>query len=344
MGRDAGVFIRIGASNRIADIAMIQELERQRANISFDEEIEYHTAPIDSAFLFDAFKQLDLALSEDKMCNLGLLKRDGGTLMQTRGMHILAGAYLHVIIQCARFKGTDMAVFLDKKEFTGNLFEQLYLTELFIQNHLRVTSTFSGLQRRDYMEIPLSAIREALVNAVVHRDYSKEGRTIKVAIYDDILEIISPGCLPNTLTLEQLKQGGRSEIRNKVVASVFKRLNYIEQWGSGIERMNALCREAKIALPEVSESGDFVSVTFPRPVPFTESVDKTVDNADVTVDNAEKILAFIREHGSISNRQARQITDLSATGVRYLLQKLSREGRIVPAGGNRNRTYSLSSE
>lgn len=78
--------------------------------------------------------------------------------------------------------------------------------------------------------------------------------------------------------------------------------------------------------------------------PSTETVDKTVDNADVTVDNSEKILAFIREHGSISNRQARQITDLSATGVRYLLQKLSREGRIVSAGGNRNRTYSLSSE
>lgn len=89
----------------------------------------------------------------------------------------------------------------------------------------------------------LGKIREALVNAVVHRDYSNAGRDIKVGIYDDILNIVSPGGLPNGLTLNEALKG-RSEIRNKVLARVFKELGYIEQWGSGMSRIRELCQQA----------------------------------------------------------------------------------------------------
>jgi ATP-dependent DNA helicase RecG len=97
-------------------------------------------------------------------------------------------------------------------------------------------------------------------------DYTNQGRDIKVGIYDDIVNIVSPGGLPNTLTMETLLDG-RSEIRNRVIARVFKELGYIEQWGSGIQRIKSVCLAQRLAEPRIREKGDFVDVEFYRPVP-----------------------------------------------------------------------------
>lgn len=113
-----------------------------------------------------------------------------------------------------------------------------------------------GLQRTETFELPIAAIREALINALVHRDYSNFGRDIKVGIYDDAVNIVSPGGLPNGITLEEALTG-RSEIRNRVLARVFKELGYIEQWGSGIARIQELCEQAGSQTPVFKETGDF---------------------------------------------------------------------------------------
>jgi ATP-dependent DNA helicase RecG len=128
-------------------------------------------------------------------------------------------------------------VFLDRKEYAGDLFTQLEQVEGFVKNHISLRGEIKGLQRTDTYEIPEPALREALVNAVIHRDYTNQGRDIKVGVYDDIVNVVSPGGFPNTLTADALQEG-RSEIRNRVIARVFKELGYIEQWGSGIQRIN----------------------------------------------------------------------------------------------------------
>ena len=151
------------------------------------------------------------------MRNLKLIIQQNGQDYPSHGLLILLGLYEQVEIKCSRFKGTTMTVFLDKKEYRGDLFSQLKQTEQFIKNHLHLRAEILGLQRTESYEIPIPAIREALVNAVLHRDYSNAGRDIKVGIYDDILNIVSPGGLPNGLTEEDLAQG-RSEIRNRVLA------------------------------------------------------------------------------------------------------------------------------
>ena len=107
-------------------------------------------------------------------------------------------------------------------------------------NHINLKGEIKGLQRTDTYEIPVPALREALINAIIHRDYTNRGRDIKVGIYDDIVNIVSPGGLPNTITIEDIFSG-RSEARNRVVANVFKELNLIEQWGSGINRIINAC-------------------------------------------------------------------------------------------------------
>jgi ATP-dependent DNA helicase RecG len=113
--------------------------------------------------------------------------------------------------------------------------------------------------------LPESALREALVNAIVHRDYTNQGRDIKVGVYDDVVNIVSPGGFPSTLTIETLLDG-RSEIRNRVVARVFKELGYIEQWGSGIGRIRSACLAMGLVEPLIREKGDFVDVEFYRPL------------------------------------------------------------------------------
>ncbi len=256
-GRDSGTYVRIGASNRPASPEHIQSLELQRLNLSYDEQLNLsiNFDSLDLTPLTQRFEKMGKTLDHEKLSNLKLIGSEGGKLFPSHGLLILLGHYEHVETKCALFKGTTMTVFLDKKEYTNDLFSQLESAELFIQNHLKLKVEILGLQSTQTPEIPTAAIREVLINAYVHRDYSNFGRDIKIGIYDDALNVVSPGGLPNGLTTEDIQQG-RSEIRNRVIARVFKELNYIEQWGSGIARVKQLCTDAKLPTPKVTETGD----------------------------------------------------------------------------------------
>ncbi|MHB8092518.1 MAG: ATP-binding protein [Syntrophales bacterium] len=129
--------------------------------------------------------------------------------------------------------------------------------------HIAKSGKIEGLQRIDRYEVPLEAIREAIVNAIVHRDYSISGADIKFAIFDDRIEITSPGCLPRSLEIEDI-MAGRSEIRNKVIARFFKEIGFIEQWGTGMRKMVNLCASANLPEPEFKESGLFFKIIFKK--------------------------------------------------------------------------------
>ncbi|MEI7898831.1 MAG: RNA-binding domain-containing protein, partial [bacterium] len=258
-GKNQGTYLRVGASNRKADFEHILELERQRRNQSFDEEVfrDKPLSGIDLTPLLARFAAIGKPLDHEKMKNLKLVQQEQGTEYPTQGLMILLGLLPHVAAKCARFKGTDMSVFLDRKEYGGDLFSQLEQVEAFVKNHISLRGEIKGLQRIDTYEIPEPALREALVNAVIHRDYTNQGRDIKVGVYDDIVNVVSPGGFPNTLTADALLEG-RSEIRNRVIARVFKELGYIEQWGSGIQRIKSACLAQGLAEPRIREKGDFV--------------------------------------------------------------------------------------
>jgi len=141
--------------------------------------------------------------------------------------------------------------------------------EKVIKNHINLRGKINGLKRTDTFKIPEPAIREVLGNALIHRDYSNLGRDIKIAIIDDKLSIISPGGLPNSIAIDEILFG-RSEIRNKIIAKIFKKLNLIEQWGTGIQCISSLCKEA----------GDFVEFTFFRNNKSNNSIRKTTKVAE----------------------------------------------------------------
>lgn len=166
-------------------------------------------------------------------------------------------------IKCARFKGNDIGEFIDQKEFKGALYEQIEKVMKFAKTHINKSGKITELQRIDKYEIPLVAIKEAITNAVVHRDYSISGADIKFAIFDDRIEITSPGFLPKTLDIKDIKIG-RSEIRNKLIAKVFKEIRLIEEWGTGIKRIIKSCNEAGLVEPEFIETGMFFKVVIKK--------------------------------------------------------------------------------
>lgn len=137
----------------------------------------------------------------------------------------------------------------------------------FIKSHINIAGIIkgSGLKRKDVLEIPEEVFREAILNAIIHRDYAISGSDIKVAVYNSRIDIVSPGGLPKSITIEEIYVG-RSEIRNKVIARIFREAGIIEQWGSGIPRIREACQQEGLKAPELSEDGMFVKLTIFRKI------------------------------------------------------------------------------
>jgi ATP-dependent DNA helicase len=194
-GKSDGVYIRVGATNRKASPQIIEELQRHKRYVSFDEEINYDITVREPDMLpiKARFAKIGKTLNDEKLRNLKLIKTDRGITYPTNALLILLGKFPHCTVKCARFKGVTMETFIDKKEYRGNIFSVIENTQSFILNHINLSAKIEGLYRTDSYEIPIVALREALINALIHRDYANFGRDVKVGVYDDIVNIVSPG-------------------------------------------------------------------------------------------------------------------------------------------------------
>ncbi len=177
-----------------------------------------------------------------------LIERDGKDYPSNAFAILTGNGGLHVTTQCGVFKGTTKAVFVDRREYPGPLWEQIDEAFQFVLRNIHLGAAFVGIYRQDIYEIPPDAIRELIVNAMVHRSYLDHG-TIQVAVYDNRLEITSPGKLPMGQTMERMKEG-YSKIRNEALAHAFAYMNLIEHWGSGIPRIIDKVKAAGLREPE----------------------------------------------------------------------------------------------
>lgn len=167
-------------------------------------------------------------------------------------------------VRMARFRGTDKTEFLDQRHVRGPAFKLLEEAQLFCQRHFPLPGKIvpGKLQRVDTPLIPPDAMREILVNAFIHRDYSIAGGAISLAIFDDRVEVWSAGTYPAGITPEMLTRQHLSVLRNPIIADIFHRAGLIEQWGRGTNRVIEMCRKAGIAPPIFQENGPFAVVTF----------------------------------------------------------------------------------
>lgn len=314
-GKREGTYIRVGATNKKADMEMIMELERQKRNISFDEELDYELdeKSLDMEHLkADFHRYTGRSLDHNRLLNLKTLVEEHGKIYPTVGGLLLAGNtdYMeYARIKCARFKGTNMDIFIDQKEFTGPLYRQVEEAMKFAHTYIALSGKVEGLRRIDRYEVPLEVIREAVVNAVVHRDYSISGSDIKFAIFDDRIEVTSPGALPRSLEIEDII-AGRSEIRNKVIARFFKEIEFIEQWGNGIRKMYRLLKQDGLPDPQFRESGLFFKIVIYK----KKTKETTTETTTKTSGESEKITPkALSEEGINTSRETTGTTSGETT-------------------------------
>jgi hypothetical protein len=167
-------------------------------------------------------------------------------------------------LRMARFRGTDKTEFLDQRQIRGPAFKLLEEAQLFCQRHFPLPGKIvpERLRRVETPLIPPDAMREILVNAFIHRDYSIAGGAVSLAIFDDRVEIWSAGTFPAGITPDMLARKHLSVLRNPTIAEMFQRAGLIEQWGRGTNRVIEMCRAAGIAVPMFQEIGPFAVVTF----------------------------------------------------------------------------------
>lgn len=245
--------------------------------------------------------------------------------------------FLQAEVRCGRFKGNRPLEFLDMKVIEGNVVAQVPAAMAFVKRHISMAAEIvpDQLERQERWEYPLDALREAVINAVCHRDYQDSGN-VQVRIFDDRLEVWSPGLLPAGVTIEDLRRTHNSHPRNHRIAHAFFLIGYIERWGTGTLRMIEQCREAGLPDPEFAEqSGAFV-VTF-RKSKLTRAYLEGLGLNERQIAAVE----YVKAHGRITNREYVELTEVSRRTATAELGALVDEEVLAPAGEGRARHYLL---
>ncbi len=239
-------------------------------------------------------------------------------------------------VHCGRFKGSRTNI-LDDVMLEGDLINQVEEAMDFIKKHISVRYEFTGeARRKEVWEYPLDALREAVINAIVHRDYTVNS-TVYVEVYDDRIEIVSPGKLPPGLGLADLySEEHRSVIRNKLIAQVFYDIGYIERYGSGTTRIMELCRENGIPEPKFRESGMWFGVVFRKDI-YNEEYLRSLELNDRQI----TAVMYVKENGKITNREYRSLAEISDETARLDLNDMVKRNILRQVGKGRGAHYVL---
>lgn len=255
--------------------------------------------------------------------------------------------YDNFLLRLARFRGNDKLEFIDNQRAEGNFFDLLDAGMAFLFKHLNLSGkiTNKSLMREERLEVPVSALREALINALAHRQWEKANLTISIAVYDDRVEIANPGILPPKITPENIKESHESFPYNRNMANALYRSTFLESWGSGIRRIIEACQEQGVEEPTWRWDGAFVYVTFKRPANQDSNTDQVSAGSDRSTTQEKPNLALSspqpRHNFAPTSPQVRQLVELMGSGD-YTIKELTemcgfidpkhfREGYIKPA-------------
>lgn len=325
-GIEGGTYIRVGSTNRKADNGTIEELKRISRNETFDaqpmtmltsEVIDFRAA----SEQFNAVRKLN----KKDLETLELVTDYQGKKIPTVAAVILFGKereqfFPDAWIQAGRFQGINKDFILDSIALHSYPVEAIDEILHFIEKHAMQSIEITSARHQEIWNIPYKAVREAIINAVVHADYSQQGSPTRIAIFDDRIEIENPGLLRFGLTIEDIKQG-ISKLRNRIIGRIFHLLGLIERWGSGVQRIINTCRESGFPEPKFEEIGTHFRVTI-----------YTIRTKNPSVMDAvnQQILETLETHqeGLTTSRIAETIK-LSARATRTRLLKLTELGLVI---------------
>ncbi len=326
-GAESGTYVRVGSTNRRADAEMLQELRRTARGESYDEQpmMDLDSEALDFRAASESFKPTRTLRRRD-LETLRLLTTHQGHTVPTVGGMLLFGRereryFPDAWIQAGRFSGRDKAKIVDGAEFRGAPVAAIDAAIAFIEKHSLHGAEIGKVRRMERWSLPPVAVREAVINAVAHADYAQRGAPIRVSIFDDRLEIENPGLLPFGLTVADLAHG-ISKLRNRVIGRVFHALGLIEQWGSGIQRMTAACREAGLQDPLFEE----IATRF-RTTIFTSQVNPpTLDDTDQAI-----VDRLSDGQGKLTSEIA-AVIGLTSRATRTRLARLAGNGLVREVG------------
>jgi predicted HTH transcriptional regulator len=342
LGPEGGVLVRVGSTNRRADLFLVEEMRRYSQVSSFDEQPipTLNSEALDFRAASEYFQPIR-KLGRRDLLTLKLATNYQSRVVPTIGGILLFGVdrfshYPDAWIQVGRFAGNDKRKLLDSTEVRSYLPEAAEQTIAFLQKHMTREAVIGAVKRTDHWTYPVVAVREAVMNAIVHADYAQSGAPIRVALFDDRLEIENPGLLPFGLTIEDI-QRGISKLRNRVLGRVFLELKLVEQWGSGIQRMTAACLDRGLDAPRLEEIGTHFRVTL-------SAVSRRAPSRDARDEAILSALAASAESGLSTSQIAKHIK-LSARAARTRLASLVERGLVVEIGSgpqDPHRRYHLA--
>ena len=359
-GKENGTYIRVAGTSRQAFPEKIRELEMEGARISWDELtcVGYPVSKEATEKLCSNIENFrgkagmtERSVKKEQLINWKILKQSEGQLLATNAYALLTSDYFPFSkTQCAVFKGTDRAVFLDKREFTGPIYTQIEEAVDFVLRNIRLGATIDGLVRKEKYELPPEAIREMIINAHCHRNLLDES-CIQVAVYDDRLEVTSPGGLYNGLTYEEV-MNGHSKIRNKAIANIFSQMGLVEAWGSGIKRIFNAAKEYDLPEPKFQEFDNMFRVELFRNNSMTElekeagessekSRRRVGEGSDIIrgyelSDTQKKIVNLLLYDRQLSAAKIAEQLGMGSRSIEKNIKKLKELGILIRHGSPKN--------
>ena len=263
------------------------------------------------------------------------------------------GGYTQMGLRLARFRGTNKNEFVDSGKASGNFFDLLDAGMAFLFKHLSLSGKIVGFKKEEQLEIPAEALREALTNALCHRQLEKYNLTPSIAVYDDRVEIENPGRLPLDLTPATIKSSHASYPYNPLIAEVLYRSSFLESWGSGVSRMVDACKAQGVPEPEYEVNGGFVRIVFRRATNGDDSVNDRVNEKSkekikekgkekIKEKTLDKVYRLISENSKITTVELAELCGVGENSIYKTVRKLRESGRIVRKGGDKGGEWVIT--
>ena len=373
-GMQKGTYIRSGATTRIIEEDyVLKELVLEGENKYFDqqvchgesvsdEEIEKFCEWLEKLARKNSENDTEIRkITRNTLLSWKVLEEKNGRIFPTNAYILLSGKENWEVsrkIQCGVFKGETRSIFVDKKEFEGSIIMQLEKAYQYVLEKINLSSDIVGIYRVDKYEIPPKSIREVIANAVIHRSYL-EPNDIQVALYDNRLEITSPGMLLSGVNVKRMKEG-YSKLRNRAIASVFAYVNIIEKWGSGIPRIMNEIREYGLQEPEfIIFENDFRVNIYRKNYNTTQSTQGSTQNRINTTQDISKkekldvknltetdktIINTIINNPEMSQKQIADNLNWTVNKVKYYMKKFKQKNILKYEGTSQNGKWEIQEE
>ena len=363
LGMINGTYVRVSGTTRHAEESTLKELILEGQNRYFDSEICRNITISDDEItqlcknmketaMKNTWRDIEKAqikdVTKNTLISWGVLKEAEGKVFPTNAFALLTGKMPQMpVIQCGIFKGTSRAHFVDRREFEGSIQKQMEEAYQYVLEKINMGMTIKGMYRQDVYELPIDSIRELIANAVAHRSYLERGN-IQVALFDDRLEVTSPGMLLNNVTIKKMMEG-YSKPRNPAIARAFAYMKIIEQWGTGIPRLFEACKEYGLPEPELIDFDGDVRVNMYRRVETnTETTQATQETTQATQETTQAItqdsvqimlskedmsvLSLLTQNPKITQKDIAVKLGWKIDRVKYYLNKMKKNGTIKRVG------------